>query len=59
LLESVPRARRLRAKIAPPSTGRFFADAMGDAGDYAHGVTRRLSAAARAKLPGAGKSSDR
>jgi hypothetical protein len=47
LFDSVPRARRLRARLMPPSTGRFFAGVSADAADYlrslAAGLGRRLA----------------
>jgi transglutaminase-like putative cysteine protease len=51
LFDSVPRARRWRARALPPSTGRFFAGVFGDVTDYFRNLGRRLTDAARAKLP--------
>ncbi|MGH8891462.1 MAG: transglutaminaseTgpA domain-containing protein [Acidothermaceae bacterium] len=51
LFDSVPRSRRLRARIAPPSTGRFFATIANDFADNVRSSLRRASDAALAKLP--------
>jgi len=51
LYESVPRSRRIRARLAPPSTGRIFATAASDAIEAARAWGRRLGAATLAKLP--------
>ena len=42
LFDSVPRARRLRARLMPPSTGRLFAGVTADVADYLRGLTGRL-----------------
>ena len=50
LFDSVPRGRRLRARLMPPSTGRLFAGFTADVADYlrglVNGVGRRAAAAA-------------
>jgi hypothetical protein len=50
LFDSVPRGRRLRARLMPPSTGRLFAGFTADVADYLRGrvnsVGRRAAAAA-------------
>ena len=51
LFDSVPRSRRIRARVAPPSTGRFFAAVANDIVDKTRSALRRASDAALAKLP--------
>ena len=51
LYESVPLRRRLRARLAPPSTGRVFAGATAAFSDAVRGTARRVADAALAKLP--------
>jgi len=50
LFDSVPRARRLRARLMPPSTGRFFAGVSADVADAVRGriasLGRRAAGAA-------------
>jgi transglutaminase-like putative cysteine protease len=50
LFASVPRSRRLRARLMPPSTGRFFAGVSADVTDavrgWAAGLGRRAAGAA-------------
>lgn len=54
LFDSVPRARRLRAQLIPPSTGRFFAGVSADIADFVRGLRRglgRRATAATARRP--------
>jgi hypothetical protein len=50
LFDSVPRTRRLRARLMPPSTGRFFAGVSADVADAVRGwfggLGRRAAVAA-------------
>ncbi len=42
IFDSVPRARRLRARLIPPSTGRLFAGATADVADFTRGLAGSL-----------------
>ncbi len=42
LFDSVPRGRRLRARLMPPSTGRLFAGATADVADYLRGLSAKV-----------------
>ena len=51
LFASATRTRRLRAKVAPPSTGSLLGSAMSTVSGYLRGLTRRVGDAATARLP--------
>lgn len=51
LFESVPKPRRVRARLVPPSTGPFFGELASDAVEAVRMSFRRATDAALAKMP--------
>ena len=51
LFASVPPARRLRARLAPASTGRTFSQVATAISERVGGLVRRITNSALAKLP--------